>query len=102
MISGYAGTNSVENNTTITHTAQTMHYSGKYFINPIIEHGYNNNGNGKATIKYYSKKKPPRMENEVLQEVKYIKNCINGNSSNDGNHVIEMQAIKDGINISYH
>ena len=31
-ISGYAGVNSVEENTTITHTNDTLHYSGKYFI----------------------------------------------------------------------
>lgn len=46
-ISGYAGVNSVEESTTITHTNQTLHYSGKYFIGGQMVTGANS-GDGYA------------------------------------------------------
>ena len=54
-ISGYAGVNSVENNTTITHTNQTIHYSGKYFIGGEMLEGQNS-GDGYAKISFVDTK----------------------------------------------
>ena len=99
-ISGYAGVNSVEESTDINHTAETLHYSGKYFIGIKALSGYNNNGNGTASITYYGTHKPTKLKNNVLSNVRYIRNCTNGNSYNTGNHITEFQAIKDGVNIA--
>ena len=96
-ISGYAGVNSVENNTTITHTNQTIHYSGKYFIGAeMIE--AQNSGNGYAKISFIGTK--PKRKNTTLNSVRYIKDCISYNTRNNYNHWGEIQAIKDGVNIA--
>ena len=96
-ISGYAGVNSVEESTTITHTNQTLHYSGKYFIGGKMLAGQNE-GNGYAKITYVGTK--PKKKTDKLNNVRYIKNCTSYNTANNGNHWIEVQAIKDGVNIA--
>ena len=96
-ISGYAGVNSVEESTTIKHTNNTLHYSGKYFIGGKMLAGQNK-GNGYAKITYVAEK--PKKKTEKLNNVRYIKNCINYNTLNNYNQWIEVQAIKDGINIA--
>ena len=96
-ISGYAGVNSIEESTTITHTNQTLHYSGKYFIGGKMLEGQNE-GNGYAKITYVGTK--PEKKTNKLDNVRYIKNCIYGNTDIDDNHWIEVQAIKDGVNIA--
>ena len=96
-ISGYAGVNSIEKNTTITHTNNTLHYSGKYFIGGKMLEGQNK-GNGYAKITYIGEK--PEKKTDKLNNVRYIKNCISYNTYNEINHWIELQAIKDGINIA--
>ena len=96
-ISGYAGVNSVEESTTITHTNQTLHYSEKYFIGGKMLEGQNE-GNGYAKITYVGEK--PRRKTTKLNNVRYIKNCTNYNTYNNGNHWYELQAIKDGINVA--
>ena len=96
-ISGYAGVNSVLESTTITHTNQTLHYSGKYFIGGKMVEGQNE-GNGYAKITYVREK--PEKKTTKLDNVRYIKNCIFGNTVNGDGHWIELQAIKDGINIA--
>ena len=96
-ISGYAGVNSVEENTTITHTNQTLHYSGKYFIGGKMLAGQNK-GNGYAKITYVYDK--PKKKTEKLNNVRYIRNCISYSTYNEINHWIELQAIKDGVNIA--
>ena len=96
-ISGYAGVNSVEEGDTITHTNQTLHYSGKYFIGGKMLEGQNE-GNGYAKITYVGTK--PEKKTTKLNNVRYIKNCIYGNTDSDDNHWIEVQAIKDGVNIA--
>ena len=96
-ISGYAGVNSVLESTTITHTNQTLHYSGKYFIGGKMLAGQNE-GNGYAKITYVREK--PEKKTTKLNGVRYIKNCINNDSVNNSNAWVEMQAIKDGINIA--
>lgn len=96
-ISGFAGSNSVKNNTTVTHTNDTLHYSGKYFIGGSMESGVTS-GNGYAKISYVDVK--PKKRNTQLNGVRYIKNCINNDSSNSINNWTEIQAIKDGVNIA--
>lgn len=96
-ISGYAGVNSVKNTTTISHTDQTLHYSGKYFVGGQMIAGANE-GNGYAKISYVATK--PKRKNTKLNNVRYIKNCINYNTVNNYNHWIEIQSIKDGKNVA--
>ena len=96
-ISGYAGVNSVEEKTTITHTNNTLHYSGKYFIGGNMIEGQNE-GNGYAKITYIYYK--PHKNTNKLNNVRYIRNCINGSSANTSNHWTEFQTIKDGVNIA--
>ena len=96
-ISGYAGVNSVEESTTITHTNNTLHYSGKYFIGGQMVTGANS-GDGYAKIVYVDTK--PKKKNTNLNNVRYIKDCSSYNTYNDGNYWIEIQAIVDGVNIA--
>ena len=96
-ISGYAGVNSVKEMTTINHTNQTIHYSGKYFVGGQMIEGQNS-GNGYAKITYTHTK--PKRKNTKLNNVRYIKDCSTSNSANPGKHWIEIEAIKDGINIA--
>jgi len=96
-ISGYAGVNSIEESTTITHTNQTLHYSGKYFIGGKMLAGQNE-GNGYAKITYVGTK--PKKKITKLDNVRYIKNCTNYSSYGNSNHWLEVQAIKDGVNIA--
>ncbi|MBQ8219417.1 MAG: InlB B-repeat-containing protein, partial [Bacilli bacterium] len=99
FISGYAGVNAITSSTNRTHTNNTFHYSGKYFINGKMQGGVNS-GNGKAKITYLGNQEPKRV-NKLFDNVRYIKDCINGNSYNTENHWVELQAIKNGINIAY-
>ena len=96
-ISGYAGVDSVTESTTITHTGQTKHYSGKYFIGADMISGQNS-GNGYAKIRFVGDK--PVRKNTKLNNVRYIRDCKNFNTINQGNHWSEIQAIKDGVNIA--
>ena len=96
-ISGYAGVNSVEESTTITHTNQTLHYSGKYFIGgSMISNA--NSGDGYAKIVYVDIK--PKKKNTNLNNVRYIKDCSSYNSFSKFNYWSEIQAIVDGVNIA--
>ena len=95
-ISGYAGVNSVKESTTITHTNDTLHYSGKYFLGGIITPNYNS-GDGYARI-YYEGTDLKQYNN--LDNIRYIKDCISYNTVNSKNHWVELQAIKDGKNIA--
>jgi hypothetical protein len=36
----------------------------------------------------------------VLNNVRYVKDCINGSNANTGNHWVELKIIKDGINLA--
>ena len=99
FLSGYAGVNGIASSTDRTHTNNTLHYSGKYFINGKMQGGVNT-GNGKAKITYLGNSEPERV-NKVFNGVRYIKDCINGSSKNNNNHWVELQVIKNGINIAY-
>ena len=97
-ISGYAGVNSVTSLSSSTHANTTMHYSGKYFINgEMLKNA--NIGNGRAKITYYGSSKPVR-NNTNLNNVRYIKDCINGSNIDTSNEWVEFQAIKNGINLA--
>ena len=98
FISGYAGVNAIAGEDDRTHTDNTLHYSGLYFIDGKMLSGVNI-GNGKASIKYISETRPLRV-NAKLNGVRYIKDCSNGSTANAGNHWVEIQAIKDGVNIA--
>ena len=99
-ISGYAGVNSVQElGGTIaqpSHTNNTIHYSGKYFIDGEMQSGVNA-GNGKAKITFVGKEVPER-KNTKLDNVRYIKICSSGIAS--GQSWMEIQAVKNGINVA--
>ena len=98
FISGYAGVNAITSASSRTHTNNTLHYGNKYFIDGEMQTGVNS-GNGKAKITYVGD--APERINTNLNNVRYIKDCINGNSTNEvDNHWVELQAIKDGINLA--
>lgn len=97
FISGYAGVNAITNDLIITHTNNTLHYSGKYFINATMDSGINN-GNGKAKITYVGAEYPKTNTN--LNNVRYVKDCINQNNVTATNHWMEIQIIKNGLNLA--
>lgn len=97
FISGYAGSNAITSSSNRTHTNNTLHYSSKYFIDGNMVSGYNS-GNGRAIISYVGK--TLKRTNDKLNNVRYIKDCINGNSANDYNEWRELQAIVDGKNVA--
>ena len=57
-----------------------------------------NNGNGKVKITYL--KYPSSEDSSKIKGVRYIKDCINGNGENVGNHWVEIQAINKGVNVA--
>ena len=95
-ISGYAGVNSITSASSSTHTNQTLHYSGKYFINTEMA-GSSNTGNGKAKITYIGS---TSNDSQKITNVRYIKDCLNGNSTDSTNRWIEIQAINSGSNVA--
>ena len=98
FISGYSGVNAITSASDRTHTNNTLHYSGKYFIDSNMEED-TNEGNGKAKITYISKGKLER-KNKKLNGVRYIRDCTNGNNINVGSHWVELQAIYQGKNVA--
>ena len=98
FISGYAGANAITSESNRTHKNDPLHYSNKYFVNGTMTAG-TNSGNGKAKISYYGENEPERI-NIDLNNVRYIKDCINGSSANTDNHWVELQAIKNGVNLA--
>ena len=98
FISGYAGANAITSASNRTHTNQVKHYSNKYFIWGTMQSGVRE-GNGKARIAYYGDNSPSRV-NTRLNNVRYIKDCSNGNDRNGDNHWVELQAIYNGVNIA--
>ncbi len=97
FISGHAGVNAITNDLSIIHTNNTLHYSGKYFTNTTITQGLNS-GHGKAKITYIGETHPKTNTN--FNNVRYVRDCTNGSTVNAGNHWIEFQVIKDGLNIA--
>jgi hypothetical protein len=98
FISGYAGVNAITSASSTAATYNTLHYSGKYFISGNMAAG-SNNGNGRAKITYIGETKPTRI-NSSLNNVRYIKDCRNGDTSNNGNYWVEIQGIVNGTNVA--
>lgn len=99
FISGYAGVNAITSETDQTPANQTLHYSGKYFTNGQMTAG-TNSGHGKAQISLLNTSSTPNRTNPQLNNVRYVRDCINGNNKNYSNHWVELQIIKDGMNIA--
>lgn len=98
FISGYAGDNAITSSSSTTATNNTIHYSNKYFINGEMQLGINA-GNGSAKISYVGLTAPAKT-NTNLNNVRYIKDCINGSTANASNHWVELQAIYQGTNVA--
>lgn len=92
FISGYAGVNAQEING--TPLDNTRHYSNKFFVNGKMNNDARE-GNGQAKITYISKEIKEKVSTK-LNGIRYIKDCINSNKD----RWVEIQAIKDGINIA--
>jgi len=111
FMSGYAGSNAVTSSASTTATNTTKHYLGKYVINGNMRQGIESmpnpsggtmtgkTGNGYAKITYLGMNKPARAHKK-LDNVRFIKSCINGNIHNTGNHWVQVQAVKDGVNLA--
>lgn len=98
FISGYAGVNApkyVTNSNELSYN--TIHPTGKFFLNGKLEFATGDT-TPKVVVTYLGKY---RERNELLNNVRYIKDCVNGNTVNNYNHWIEIQAIKNGVNIAY-
>ncbi len=95
-ISGYAGVNAITSSTSTVASGSTIHYSDKYFIDGKMTSGVNT-GNGKAKITYVGTTSPTRV-NTSLNNVRYIKDCVNYNTANNYNMWVEFQAIYNGEN----
>ncbi len=114
FISGYPGVNAINKvgaTTGIQHSNNTIHYSNKYFKNASMKAGNNlmpthdgtgtmngNLGNGYAKIAYIGSE--PEKQNILLNNVRYIKDCINGSTLNNYKHWVEIQAIANGVNLA--
>ena len=96
FMSGYAGVNAITASDDRTHTDNTLHYSGKYFLAGKMESGVRE-GNGQASIKYVGLLE---RTNTKLNNVRYIKDCIDGSTINVYNNWVEVQAIKNGVNLA--
>ena len=96
-ISGYGGVNSITNDLDITHNSNTLHYSGKYFVNGSMTEG-NNSGNGRAKIVYVGHEYPKNNTN--FNNVRYVKSCANGSNAGGDTHWVELQVIKNGLNLA--
>lgn len=109
FISGYAGSNAV--NSSGSHLNNTKHHSNLYFVQTKMANGLNSMptidltgtetghvGDGYARMTYLGNDKP--TTSKLLTKVRYVKDCIQGNNSNDGNHWLEIQAIADGTNVA--
>lgn len=96
-ISGMAGVNSVSESKKLAITNKIMHYSSKYFIDTEMIAGVNK-GDGKVIITFMGKSY--EKNNTYLKNVRYIMNCVNGNNKTNKNAWVEIQAIKDGVNVA--
>ena len=81
----------------LTHSDNTIHYSGKYFVKGEMTAG-DREGHGKARIRYVGS--APARVNTSLEGVRYVQDCVNGSSKNANNLWVELQVIKDGVNLA--
>ena len=98
FMSGYAGVNApiyVTNSNELSYN--TIHPTGKFFLNGKLEFATGDT-TPKVVVTYLGKY---RERNELLNNVRYIKDCSNGSTTNTRNSWVEVQAIKNGVNIAY-
>lgn len=100
FVSGYAGVNAISSynltNNPRTHANNTKHYSGKYFLNASMTAA--NSTTGSVTIEYIGN--TYNRTNTTLDNVRYIKDCISGNSVDSSNQWVELQAIYQGSDVA--
>ncbi len=116
FISGYAGVNAILStggtNANPTPSYNTIHYSGLYFTDGVMKSGIETmpNGDGTSTItgntsngfaKITKLETSPTKATENLNNVRYIKDCVNGNTINSWSHWGEIQAIVNGLNVAF-
>lgn len=92
-ISGFAGVNSI--NSSGAHTNQTLHYSGKYFYGSTMQ-ASDHLWQGQGMVNYIGNEEKTSF---VLNEVRYIKSCMSGTSTDNYAKWSEIQAIKNGTNL---
>lgn len=87
-----------DSNSTIIKASATSYVADSYqdrkFMNTSISNNSVTATTGKVVVKYLNKER----KNSDLNKVKYIKDCINGNSLNNENNWSEIQAIVAGNN----
>lgn len=99
FMSGYAGVDAITDDTSsIVHSHNTLHYSGKYFLAGQMRSG-ENEGNGLASIQYVGTEL--QRKNSQLNDIRYIRDCISGNNIESTADWVEIQAIADGSNVAY-
>ena len=99
FVSGLAGVNSpVYVNSSTDLSYNTLHPTGKFFLNGNVKFNTDNT-DSKIVITYLGKYN--ERTNTRLNNVRYIKDCMNGSTANVNNHWVEIQAIKNGVNVAY-
>lgn len=97
FVSGMPGMDAPSDTTSsATSTYDTLHPTGKYFLNPKIK--YTSGNTGKAKISYIGST-ITKVTNK-LNNVRYVKDCTNYNSYNNYHQWRDIQVIKDGVNIA--
>lgn len=92
-VSGMAGMKSVDAAGNTVNIPKN--HTGEFFLNGLSYAG-GNDGHGMANIELVSSNvstNPPTKKVDYLNSVRYIKVCTAGNSVNDGNRIVELQAI---------
>ncbi|MBR7042115.1 MAG: hypothetical protein IKI04_01295, partial [Bacilli bacterium] len=97
FISGYAGSNAITSASSTTPSENTKHYSGKYFVVGEMTAG-TNTGNGSVRIEFVGDL--PERKNTKLSNVRYVKDCVAGSTVSKYIQWVEMQVIKNGMNIA--
>ncbi len=101
-ISGYGGVSKALSSNSTQINKNLIHHSGARFLNGQML-ADNHGGSGEARIYLISEnssEQPPLYRTEALSNVRYIKDCITGNSEDDDNHWTEIETIKSGINVA--
>lgn len=100
-VSGMAGMKSVDAAGNTVNIPKN--HTGEFFLNGLSYPG-GNDGHGMANIELVSSNvstNPPSKKVDYLNSVRYIKVCTTGNTQNDGNHIVELQAINmSGDNVA--
>ncbi len=111
FISGYGGVNAKLVNG--THSGNTKHYSNKIFKQMVMSHGNKsmpnpaggnqtgNSGNGYYKVTYLQATDPaPAKNHDLLDNIRYIRDYVEGSTLSVSNIWTEIQAMKDGVNLA--